>query len=115
MLPEARYFFDLNASNCNAWAADGCSDATAFIDTNNWIGVDFALGGVDGADTDIVGTCSLSRLGLLKVVSAETDPFMGCIPAFSGFFDAAILLSEVYSIGIYFDGGFKVVIDDEGI
>ena len=47
-------------------------------------GLIFALGGVDGADTDIVGTCSLSRLGLLKVVSAETDTFIGCIPAFSG-------------------------------
>ena len=47
-------------------------------------------------------------------MGAETDPFMGCLPALSGVFDGAILLSEVYSIGIYFDGGLKVVVDDEG-
>ena len=47
-------------------------------------------------------------------MGAYTYPLMRGIPAFSGFFDTAILLSEVYSIGIYFDGGFKVVVDDEG-
>jgi hypothetical protein len=47
-------------------------------------------------------------------MGAQTDPFMGCIPASSGFFDGTILLTKVNSVGIYFHGDFKVVVDDEG-
>lgn len=114
VLSEGRQFFYLNSTNRNTWTVDGCSNTAPFGDADNGVGVTFTLGGIDGADADVVGTCGLGGLGLLVVMGTETYPFMGCIPAFSSFFDGAILLTEVNSVGIHFHGGFKVVVDDEG-
>ena len=82
MLSEGRQFFYLNSTNRNTRAADSCRNTTAFIDPNNWVGVTFTLGGIDGADADVVGTCGLGGLGLLEVMGGDTD-------------DAAILLAGV--------------------
>ena len=73
----------------------------------------FALGGVHGAEADVVGAVRFRPDRLVQGVGGDADDLLRS-QEFAGSSHLSVVLPQMHAVGVQFFGHLQIVVDDEG-